>query len=144
MAGQYLQDGNQCLSCSVGTFQNSPFHKEVTCKNCSSECDFLLWGNISFIDYFFIRMTLDGFKSYWISETISFQLLCVIYIHRWSHNRKYNRGNRKSNNGTMRSVYYSVKIFFGRPWFCDVSMSSESSANVILMSLCCHHMKWLF
>ena len=31
----------------------------------------------------------------------------------------------------------------GRPRFCDVSMSSESSAHFILTSLWCHHMKWL-
>ena len=36
-----------------------------------------------------------------------------------------------------------LTVNMGRPWFCDVSMSSESSANVIWMSLYCHHMKWL-
>ena len=36
VAGQYLDEGNRCVSCDVGSFQDSPFHKEATCKNCTS------------------------------------------------------------------------------------------------------------
>ena len=33
--GQYFYGGNQCLDCPVGTYQDSTFHRETMCKNCS-------------------------------------------------------------------------------------------------------------
>ena len=44
----------------------------------------------------------------------------------------------------QRQCWVVASDITGRPWFCDVSRSSQSSAHFILMSLWCHRMQRLF